>query len=102
MEIGSADNKHQLDLLNYLPIVKIILIICGFLLLYFFLVKPILTLLKKEIEQYAQNYVDPEKDSGQERHEIEQEVDMAVSLVKEVMVNPAPTAHIVKQWIQET
>jgi flagellar M-ring protein FliF len=93
-------------LYQYIPLVKYGLIGLGVLLVYFFLVRPVIKTMKGEVKQH---YKTVEQLEQEQRVQIEEEpvepplpVDEAITaLRREVQQNQIPTAFIVKNWIQE-
>ncbi len=110
-EIVIAELPPTNLLYDYLPFVKFGLITMGVFLLYFFLVRPIIKTMKGEVKEHYKTVVALEK----ERLEAERAMamieedskkliieDPIVVLRKEVLANPTPTAHIIKNWLLET
>ncbi len=98
-------------LYDYLPFIKIGLIVMGVFLLYFFLVRPIIKTMKGEVKEHYKTVVALEKErleAEQAMAKIEEDSkkpiieDPIVVLRKEVLANPTPTAHIIKNWLLET
>lgn len=93
-------------LYQYIPLVKYGLIGLGGLLVYFFLVRPVIKTMKGEVKQH---YKTVEQLEQEQKVQIEEEpvepplpVDEAITaLRREVQQNQIPTAFIVKNWIQE-
>lgn len=93
-------------LYQYIPLVKYGLIGLGVLLVYFFLVRPVIKTMKGEVKQH---YKTVEQLEQEQKAQIEEEpvepplpVDDAITaLRREVQQNQIPTAFIVKNWIQE-
>ncbi|MFH0781288.1 MAG: flagellar basal-body MS-ring/collar protein FliF [Pseudomonadota bacterium] len=96
---------------QYLPLVKYGLIGLGILLVYFFLVRPVIKTMKGEVKEHYKTVQQLELEQKQEQEqkqiEIEPEepplpVDEAITaLRREVFQNQVPTAFILKNWIQE-
>ncbi|MFV0439005.1 MAG: flagellar basal-body MS-ring/collar protein FliF [Desulfopila sp.] len=100
----SADSIYQ-----YLPFVKIGLVVLGGLLLYFLLVRPMIRTMKGEVTEHYKTVEELERE--QERLiAIDDETgtepvptveDDIVRIRREVMQNQVPASYIVKNWIQE-
>lgn len=90
------------QLYDYLPLIKIGLIAIACLLFYLLLIRPLIKLLKNEISNQNRHVEELERERGQLLKALQKEEDAALSLKKEVLHNPMPTAHIVKSWIQES
>jgi len=79
----------------------------GILLLYFFLVRPMIKTMKGEVKQHYKTVEQLEQEQQQKQIELEPEeppppVDEAITaLRREVSHNHVPTAFILKNWIQE-
>jgi flagellar M-ring protein FliF len=110
-EIILAEALPENLLYEYLPFVKIALVAIGGLLLYFLLVRPIIKTMKGEVkehyktvealeqEQYA---ADKALEMQRQRDEDKIVEDPLSRIRRGVMENPSPTAHIIKNWLQET
>ena len=92
-------------LYEYIPLIKLALLPIGALLLYFLLIRPIIKTMKGEVSQHFKTVEELERQHASEiarEEEVIVPVDEAVtSLRREVMRNHIPTAHIIKNWIQE-
>ena len=92
-------------LYDYMPLIKIGLLFVGALLLYFLLIRPIIKTMKGEVSQHYKTVEELQRQQAAAAVEEEIEivpVDEAVSsLRREVMRNHIPTAHIIKNWLQE-
>ncbi len=96
---------------QYLPLVKYVLIGLGILLLYFFLIRPVIKTMKGEVKEHYKTVqqLELEQKQKQEQKQIEIEPeepplpvdDAIVALRREVFQNQIPTAFILKNWIQE-
>ena len=88
-----------------MPLIKIGLLFVGALLLYFLLIRPIIKTMKGEVSQHYKTVEELQRQQAAAAVEDEIEivpVDEAVSsLRREVMRNHIPTAHIIKNWLQE-
>ncbi len=93
-------------LYQYIPLIKYGLIGLGLLLVYLFLVRPVIKTMKGEVKQH---YKTVEQLEQEQRAQIPEEpvepplpVDEAIiALRREVKHNQMPTAYIIKNWIQE-
>jgi flagellar M-ring protein FliF len=99
-------------LYQYLPAAKIALIPIIALLLYFFLIRPIINTMKGEVKEHYKTVEQLEKErlaeqkAREEAKEKEEEVievieDTVVTMRKEILKNPVPSAYIIKNWINE-
>jgi len=96
-------------LYEYLPFVKIGLVAVGTLLLYFLLIRPLVKTMRGEVQEHYKTVETLEEEAAAERQrEIEQQAEAArpqedpVTVIRRsVMEDPAPTAHIIKHWLQE-
>ncbi|PID73063.1 MAG: flagellar M-ring protein FliF [Desulfobacterales bacterium] len=105
-DIENTDSLYQ-----YLPFVKYGLIAVGMLLLYFFLIRPVVKTMKGEIKEHYKTVKQLELEQLKQLQEPERQKepveppepleDMLTTLRKEVMQNHIPTAFILKNWIQE-
>jgi len=102
---GGTNNLYQ-----FLPIVKYILIFLGALLVYFFLIRPIIKTVRGEIKQHnktveqleSEHRLALEQSKQQEPEEPILPIDDTITaLRREVMQNQVPTAFIIKNWIHE-
>ncbi|MDR3630928.1 MAG: flagellar basal-body MS-ring/collar protein FliF [Desulfocapsaceae bacterium] len=106
-----AGGVAQTNLLyNYLPAVKMALIPVMALLLYFFLLRPIIKTMKGEVEEHYKTVEQLEqerleaqraKEDQKEEEVVEIVEDSIISMRKEILKNPAPSAYIIKSWINE-
>ncbi len=110
-EILLAESLPDNLLYEYLPFVKITLVAVGALLLYLLLVRPIIKTMKGEVREHyktvealEQEQYAAEQALETDKHEREEKVveDPVAFIRRNVMENPAPTAHIIKKWLQET
>ena len=91
---------------QYIPLVKYGLIALGILIVYFFMVRPVIKTMKGEVKQH---YKTVQQLELEQRAQIPEEpvepplpVDEAITaLRREVNQNQVPTAFIIKNWIQE-
>jgi len=96
-------------LYEYLPFVKIGLVAVGALLLYFLLIRPLVKTMRGEVQEHYKTVEALEEEAADERRrEIEQQAeelgpqeDPLTVIRRSVMEDPAPTAHIIKHWLQE-
>lgn len=104
-----AEKMPAYMIYEYLPALKILLIALGALIFYFFLIRPIIKTMKGEVTEHYKTVKEMEKErlelmkKQQEEDETMtiSEEDFIINLRREVMRNPAPTAYIIKNWIQE-
>lgn len=99
-----AGSSSQPLLYSYLPVIKYTLLFISAFLLYFLLVRPIIRMMRGEVNQYYKTVEQLEREQQAEMYEqaVHVPVDEAVStLRREVMRNHVPTAFIVKNWLQE-
>ncbi len=98
-------------LYEYLPFAKIALIAIGLLLLYFVLIRPVIKTMKGEVQQHFKTVeaLEQERLASEQALAIEQQKknevileDPITVLRREVMQDPTPSAHIIKNWLQET
>jgi len=90
----------------YIPLVKYGLILLGVLLLYLFLIRPVIKTMKGEVQQHYKTVKQLEQEQlvqlPEEPVEPPLPVDEAIiALRREIQHNQIPTAFIVKNWIQE-
>lgn len=96
-------------LYEYLPFVKIGLVAVGALLLYILLIRPLVKTMRGEVQDHYKTVETLEEEAAAERQrEIEQQAevqgppeDPVAVIRRSVMEDPAPTAHIIKHWLQE-
>jgi flagellar M-ring protein FliF len=99
-------------LYQYLPAAKIALIPIVALLFYFFLLRPIINTMKGEVKQHYKTVEQLEQErlraqkAREEELAKEEEVvevieDTVVTMRKEILRNPVPSAYIIKNWINE-
>lgn len=96
-------------LYEYLPFVKIGLVAVGALLLYFLLIRPLVKTMRGEVQEHYKTVEALEEEAAAERQrEIEQQTegqgppeDPVAVIRRSAMEDPAPTAHIIKHWLQE-
>lgn len=91
---------------RHLPLIKYGLIGLGLLLVYFFLVRPVIKTMKGEVKEHYKTVEQLEQEQhiqiAEEPVEPPLPVDEAiVALRREVQQNQIPTAFIIKNWIQE-
>lgn len=97
------------SLYQYLPFIKIGLISLGAILIYFFLVRPVIKTMKGEVTEHFKTVEELEKEhlaesATEEEEELEPPPtieDEIVKIRREVMHNQVPTAYIIKNWIHE-
>jgi flagellar M-ring protein FliF len=98
-------------LYEYLPIIKIGLILFGAILLYFLLLRPLLKTMKGEVREHYKTVEALEQEQleseralqlERERDQLRASDDPVLTIRKTVFENPVPSAHILKHWLQET
>lgn len=98
-------------LYEYLPFIKIGLILLGVLLLYFLLVRPLIKTMRGEVREHyktvealEQEQLENERALQLEREQAELRAseDPVTRIRRTVFDNPTPSAHILKNWLQET
>lgn len=85
-----------------MPILKILLMIAGFICVYLLIIKPILNILSAE--PLSEQIPEPSEkvDHDDLIDDTQKEEDFTHVLKSETIRNPASTAHIIKNWLQET
>lgn len=110
-EMISAEPMPKNLLYEYLPLIKIILILIGLLLLYFVLIRPLIKTMRgemkehyKTVEALEREQIEVEKAKQLERQLAQQKAaeDPVHSIRLAAVENPTPSAHILKHWLQET
>lgn len=106
-----ATSRPATLLYHYLPAVKLALIPILALLIYFFILRPIIKTVKgevkehyKTVEQLEQERVakmEAETEDEEEEEIPEIEEDMIVRMRREILKNPIPCAYIIKNWLNE-
>jgi flagellar M-ring protein FliF len=105
-----AGGMAQTNLLyNYLPAIKLALIPTMALLLYIFLLRPIIKTMKgevkehyKTVEQLEQEQLAAERAREEEQEEVVENVeDSVLAMRKDILKNPVPSSYIIKSWINE-
>ena len=89
------------EIIDLVPVSKIILIFFVFVLFYWLLLKPLIGLLRSEFDLAESDSPAPEEVKSAEPSQESLEEDLAATLKKEVQSNPLATAHIIRKWIQE-
>jgi flagellar M-ring protein FliF len=94
-----------------LPAVKIALIPILALLIYLFVLRPIIKTVKGEVKEHYKTVEQLERERIEKREEAEQveeeeelpeiEEDIIVTMRKEIIRNPIPCAYIIKHWLSE-
>lgn len=90
------------EISNLIPIGKITFLSIVFLLFYFLILKPVLALLHRDIEQVSGDKEDRDEENVVKTHTEDEQIDMAAALKKEIENDPIGAAHVIKRWIQET
>ncbi len=98
-------------LYQYLPAAKISLIPILALLVYFFLLRPIIKTVKGEVKEHYKTVEQLEREQSarkeaQEKEAEEEETpeieeDIIVTMRREILKNPIPSAYIIKNWLNE-
>jgi flagellar M-ring protein FliF len=96
-------------LYHYLPAMKMALIPIVALLLYFFLLRPIIKTMKgevkehyKTVEQLQQEQLAAQKAEDEAKEDtVEIVEDSIIAMRKEILKNPASSTYIIKNWINE-
>lgn len=101
-----GDHATENMLYQYLPFAKYGLILLGLLLIYFFLIRPVIKTMKGEVQQHYKTVQQLEQEQLKQLPEEPVEpplpVDEAIlALRREIQHNQIPTAFIIKNWIQE-
>lgn len=89
------------EIINLIPVSKIVLIFFVFVLFYWLLLKPIIGLLRSEMTLTESDTPIPDEVKSAEPSPESLEEDIAAKLKKEVQSNPLATVHIIRKWIQE-
>jgi flagellar M-ring protein FliF len=110
-QVVTVEPMPQNMLYEYLPIIKIGLLLLGAVLLYFLLIRPILKTMKGEVQEHyktvealQQEQLESERalQIERERDQLRASEDPVSSIRRTVFENPTPSAHILKHWLQET
>jgi len=98
-------------LYHYLPAAKLALIPILALLIYFFVLRPIIKTVKGEVKEHYKTVEQLEQERMEQieevaREEEEEETpeiveDIIVTMRKEILRNPIPCAYIIKHWLSE-
>ncbi|BHH83367.1 flagellar basal-body MS-ring/collar protein FliF [Desulforhopalus sp. 52FAK] len=106
----AAESEPTSSLYQFIPFIKYGLIGAGVFLLYFLLIRPVVKTMKGEVKEHYKTVEQLEKEQQQkllQQTEAENELpmepvdDTITQLRREVNHNQAPTAFIIKNWIQE-
>jgi flagellar M-ring protein FliF len=89
-------------LYDYLPAAKYGLVLIGFILLYFLLIRPTIRALTSEYDRHHRIEEHEHPDVFTYKSEQEPEREYTVHVQEEVLQNPSPAAHIIRKWIQDT
>lgn len=84
------------------PATKIVLLIIGFLFLYILIIKPIINILAAENDADTISVLHTESDHDNAMNQDDENENLTLDLKNEILRNPAPTAHIIKNWLQDT
>jgi flagellar M-ring protein FliF len=103
-----GDTEAESSLYQFIPFIKYGLIGAGILLLYFLLIRPVVKTMKGEVKEHYKTVDQLEREQKLlQQQETEEEIpvepvdDTITELRREVNQNQAPTAFIIKNWIQE-
>ncbi len=103
---GSADSPAAFEstpanlLYDYLPAARFVLVLLGFVALYFLLIRP---LVKTIAGDYGRQPPSEEQTHAYAyKAEHVPDLEYAAHVQEEVLQNPSPTVHIIKKWIQDT
>ncbi len=106
-----ATSRPGTLLYHYLPAVKLALIPILALLIYFFILRPIIKTVKGEVKEHyktveqleqerlAKMEAEAEEEEEEEIPEIEE--DIIVRMRREILKNPIPCSYIIKNWLNE-
>lgn len=104
--IGTSEAENSLY--QFIPLIKYGLIAVGIFLLYFLLIRPVVKTMKGEVKEHYKTVEQLENEQKLlEQQQTEPEIpaepidDTITQLRREVNQNQAPTAFIIKNWIQE-
>lgn len=104
--IGGSEPENSLY--QFIPLIKYGLIAVGVLLLYFLLIRPVVKTMKGEVKEHYKTVDQLEREQKLlQQQQTEPEIpaepidDTITELRREVNQNQAPTAFIIKNWIQE-
>ncbi|MFT5726640.1 MAG: flagellar M-ring protein FliF [Desulforhopalus sp.] len=103
-----GDSEAENSLYQFIPLIKYGLIAVGVLLLYFLLIRPVVKTMKGEVKEHYKTVDQLEREQKLlQQQQTEPEIpaepidDTITELRREVSQNQAPTAFIIKNWIQE-
>ncbi|MGI9536766.1 MAG: flagellar M-ring protein FliF C-terminal domain-containing protein, partial [Desulfocapsaceae bacterium] len=101
-DLTPKDVSLLYDMLSLFPMGNIALIIIVFLLFYFLVLNPVIGLLRREIDQLANDAESKKEETVTDSEPMVEQEDMTKVLKREIENNPVAAAHIIKRWIQET
>ncbi len=90
-----------------LPFIKMALIFFGAVLLYFLLIRPLIKTMRGEMKEHYKTVEEMQKEqAASARQEAVQQEEMSTDqqltlLRRNVIINPTPTAFIIKNWLNE-
>ena len=103
-----GDSESENSLYQFIPLIKYGLIATGVFLLYFLLIRPVVKTMKGEVKEHYKTVDQLEQEQKLlQQEQVEPELppepidDTITELRREVNHNQAPTAFIIKNWIQE-
>ena len=95
-----ADKLHQ-----YMPFIRYSLLLLGGALLYFFIIRPVMNTLKRDVTRH---YKTVEQMEAEQRYAGFRDADMAtkpndplIKIKRDVETDPVFNAHVLKNWIQD-
>jgi flagellar M-ring protein FliF len=90
------------DMLNLFPVGGITMIVFVFILFYLLIIKPVIGILRTELDQQAQIIEAQRQEAFSDSETAREREDIAMVLKNEIENNPVAAAHVIKKWIQET
>ena len=101
-EFARTEVSLLYDMLNLFPVGSLTLIVSVFLLFYFLILKPVIGLLRSEVDQLGSASEGQEQETIFDSEPAVEQEDIANVLKNEIENNPVAAAHVIKRWIQET
>ena len=90
------------DMVNLFPVGSITMIVLVFIFFYLLIIKPVIGLLRTELDQQAQIMEVQRREAFSDSETAVEQQDIAMVLKEEIENNPVAAAHVIKRWIQET
>lgn len=90
------------DMLYLFPVGSITMIVFVFMLFYLLIIKPVIGILRTELDQQAQIIEAQRQEAFSDSETALEREDIAMVLKNEIENNPVAAAHVIKKWIQET